>query len=98
MIVEIMIFNFIFCSNDFTFSKENKCNYVHYWEKKLKSFHMEKKISIRYENFKFYAFVMFKMKYLINKMQCNIKSKQVWWLDVKVFYPHFINQWIKLHK
>jgi hypothetical protein len=22
------------CSNDFTFSKGNKCNYVHYWLKK----------------------------------------------------------------
>jgi hypothetical protein len=23
------------CSNDFTFSKGNKYNYVHYWKKKL---------------------------------------------------------------
>jgi len=28
---------------------------------------------------------MFKMKYLINKMQCNILSQHVWWLDGKVF-------------
>jgi hypothetical protein len=31
--------------------------------------------------FKFFVFVMFKMKYLINKMQCNTLSKQMWWLD-----------------
>jgi hypothetical protein len=24
---------------------------------------------------------MFKTKYLINKMQCNTLSQQVWWLD-----------------
>jgi hypothetical protein len=43
-----------FCSNDFKFSKGNKCNYVHYWifKKKLKSFHLNK-ISIRYEFSKF---------------------------------------------
>ncbi len=23
------------CSNDFTLSKGNKCNYVHYWKKKI---------------------------------------------------------------
>jgi hypothetical protein len=33
--------------------------------------------SIRYEISKFMFFVMFKMKYLINRMQCNILSKQV---------------------
>ncbi len=26
-------------------------------------------------------FQNFKMKYLINKMQCNSLSEQVWWLD-----------------
>ncbi len=36
------------CSNDFTLSKENKCNYVHLKKKiKLQSFHLDK-ISIRY--------------------------------------------------
>jgi hypothetical protein len=30
---------------------------------------------------KVYVFVMFKMKYLINKMQCYILSQQVRWLD-----------------
>jgi hypothetical protein len=28
-------------------------------------------------------FVMLKMKYLINRMQCNTLSQQVWWLDGK---------------
>ncbi len=36
-------------------------------KKKLKSFHLNK-ISIRYEFFKVYVFVMFKVKYLINIM------------------------------
>jgi len=68
-------------------------------EKKiLKSFHMDKKNSIRYEFFKLYIFVMFKMKYLINKMQCNTRSEQVWWLDGRVFCLHFTSQRIKLHK
>jgi hypothetical protein len=35
--------------------------------------------------FRFYVFVMFKMKYLINRMQCNILSQQMGWLDVRVF-------------
>jgi len=53
------------CSNDFTFSKGNKCNYVHYWKKKIISFGQNfNKIWI----FKVYVFVMFKMKYLINGM------------------------------
>jgi hypothetical protein len=44
-----------FCSNDFKFSKGNKCNYVHYlnfFKNKLNSFHLNK-ISIRYECSKF---------------------------------------------
>jgi hypothetical protein len=28
---------------------------------------------------------MFKMKYLINKMQCNTLSQQMWWLEIGVF-------------
>ncbi len=32
---------------------------------------------------KVYVFVMFKITYLINKMQYNILSQQVWWLDGK---------------
>jgi len=37
----------------------------------------------------FMFFVMFKIKYLINRMQCNILSQQVRWLDGKgvCFYP-----------
>ncbi len=31
--------------------------------------------------FKVYVFVMFKMKYLINKMECNILSQHMGWLD-----------------
>jgi hypothetical protein len=45
---DIQIF---FCSNDFTFSKGNKCNKVHYGnfkQNKFESFHLHK-ISIRYE-------------------------------------------------
>jgi hypothetical protein len=32
---------------------------------------------------------MFKMKYLINKMQCNTLSQQVWWLNNRgvTFHP-----------
>jgi hypothetical protein len=55
------------CSNNFTFSKGNKCNYVHYWKNK-------KTLIISFgQNFnkiwisKVYVFVMFKMKLLINK-------------------------------
>jgi len=47
-----------FCSNDFTFSKGNKYNYVHYWnlEKcKFESFHLNN-ISIKYEFSKFIFF------------------------------------------
>jgi len=34
MVIEMLLDNDIqlfFCSNDFKFSKRNKCNYVHYW-------------------------------------------------------------------
>jgi hypothetical protein len=44
---------------------------------KIKSFHLDK-ISIKYEFFKIYGFEMFKMKYLINRVQCNTLSQQVW--------------------
>jgi hypothetical protein len=46
MVIEMLLNSDIHkknCSNDFTFPKGNKCNYVHYW----------KKISIRYEFSKF---------------------------------------------
>jgi hypothetical protein len=33
------------------------------------------------QNFKVYVFVMFKMKYLINRMQCKILSQQLGWFD-----------------
>ncbi len=38
---------------------------------------------------------MFKMQYLINKMQCNTLSQQVWWLDVRGDYLHLRGQGIK---
>ncbi len=49
-------------------------------------------------NFKVYVFVTFKMKYLINKMQCNILSQQMKWLDGKVVCFHSKDQRIKHHK
>jgi len=48
--------------------------------------------------FKVYVFVMFKMKYLINKMWCNILSQQVWWLDGKGVCFDSKNQEIKSHE
>jgi hypothetical protein len=41
---------------------------------------------------------MFKIKYLINKMQCNILSQQVGWLDGKGGCFHSKGQGIKPHK
>ncbi len=41
---------------------------------------------------------MFKMKYLINRMQCNTLSQQMWWFDGKGVYFHFGGQGIKFHK
>ncbi len=38
------------------------------------------------------------MKYLINKMQRNTLSHQVWWFDGKGVYINPRNQGIKLHK
>jgi hypothetical protein len=58
MAIEMLLNNDIqkkFYSNDFTFSKGNKCNYVHYWKKnqiKLELFNLDK-ISIKYEFSKF---------------------------------------------
>jgi len=58
MVIEMLLnsdIQIFLCSNDFTLSKENKCNYVHYWnlkKSKLKSFHLDK-ILIRYEFSKF---------------------------------------------
>jgi len=49
-------------------------------------------------NFKFYVFIMFKMKYLINKMQCNILSQQMRWFDRKGVCFYSRNQGIKSHK
>jgi hypothetical protein len=48
--------------------------------------------------FKVYVFVMFEMKYLIDKMQCNILSQQVGWLDGRNVCLHSKGQGIKLHK
>jgi len=60
---------FFFVQMILNFLKEiNVISYIiEFLKKKLKSFHLNK-ISIRYEFFKFYVFVVFKMKYLINKM------------------------------
>jgi hypothetical protein len=56
MVIEMLLNNdTFFCLNDFTLSKGNKCNYVHYYKKllkKLESFHLNK-ISISYEFSKF---------------------------------------------
>jgi len=49
-------------------------------------------------NFQSLCFVTFKMKYLINKIQCNILSQQVGWLDGRGVCFHFKNQRIKFHK
>jgi hypothetical protein len=38
--------------------------------------------------FKIYVCVMFKMKYLISKMQYNTLSQQVWWLYGRNIKPH----------
>jgi hypothetical protein len=48
--------------------------------------------------FKVYVFIMFKIKYLINKMQCNTLSQQVWWFDGKGVYMHVRGQKVKFHK
>jgi hypothetical protein len=38
------------------------------------------------------------MKYLINRMQCNTLSQQVWWFDGRGVYFDLKVQRIKLHK
>ncbi len=70
-----MIFNFFFVEMILKFQKEiNAITYNAKLKKiKFESFHLNK-ISIKYE-FKVYVFVMFKMKYFINRMQCNILSQ-----------------------
>jgi hypothetical protein len=65
-----MIFNFFFVQMILNFQKEiNVIMYIIEFKKKskLESFHLNK-ISIRYEFFKVCVFVMFKMKYLIDRM------------------------------
>jgi hypothetical protein len=49
-------------------------------------------------NFKVYDFLMFKMKYLINKMQCNTLSQQGWLINDKGICLHLRGQGNKLHK
>jgi hypothetical protein len=44
--------------------------------------------------FKVYVFIMFKMKYLINRLQCNTLSQPVWWLDGKDVCHHTKGQGI----
>jgi hypothetical protein len=41
---------------------------------------------------------MFKMKYLINRMQCKILSQQMGWLDGTGVGLHSQGQGIKLHR
>ncbi len=41
---------------------------------------------------------MFKMKYFINRMQCNTLSQQVWWLDGEGVCLHPKSQRVKFHK
>ncbi len=41
---------------------------------------------------------MFKMKYLIYRMQCNTLSQQVGWFDGGGVCFHFKGQRIKIHK
>ncbi len=41
---------------------------------------------------------MFKMKYLINKMQCNTLSQQVLWFDGKCVCFYRKGERIKFHK
>jgi hypothetical protein len=102
MVIEMLLNNdiqFFFCSNDFKLSKENKCNFVHYWIKKkvnqIISFEQNiNKIWI----FKVYVCVMFKMKYSINRMQCNILSQQVKWVDGKGACLNSKGQKIKPHE
>jgi hypothetical protein len=87
------------CSNDFTLSKGNNCNYVHYWKNKIKNKIISfKQNIINIWILKIYVFVMFKMKYLINKMQCDTLAQQVWWLDGKVVCLHCKGQRNKPHK
>ncbi len=64
-----MIFKKKFVQMILHFQKEkNVIMYIiDFFKNKFKSFHLNK-ILIRYKNFKFYVFVMFKMKYLTNKM------------------------------
>jgi len=72
MVIEMLLNNdiqFFYYSNDFKLSKGNKCNYVHFW------IFFKKTWVISFEQsfnkiwiFKAYVFVMFKMKYLINRM------------------------------
>jgi hypothetical protein len=72
MVIEMLLNDDIqvfFCSNDFKLSKGNKCDYVHYWifYKKIKIILFEQNLNNTWI-FKVYVFVMFKMKYLINRM------------------------------
>jgi hypothetical protein len=64
-----MIFKFFFGSNDLRLSKGNKCNYVHYWilKKKTQIISFEQNFN-KIWIFKVYVFVMFQMKYSINRM------------------------------
>jgi hypothetical protein len=84
------------CSNDLHFQK--KINVIMYiiekWTQIISFWQNLGKIWI----FKVYVFVMFKINYLINRMQCIILSQQMRWLDGKVACFHFKGQGIKTHK
>ncbi len=41
---------------------------------------------------------MFKMKHLINRIQCNTLLQQMWWIDGRGVYLHPRGQRIKPHK
>jgi hypothetical protein len=49
-------------------------------------------------NFQSLRFNNFKVKYLINRMHCNILSQQVGWFDGRGVCFHFKGHKIKPHK
>jgi len=49
-------------------------------------------------NFQSLCFCNFKMKYLINRMQCNILAQQVGWLDDKGVCLNSKGQKMKPHE
>ncbi len=72
MVIEMLLSNDIqlfFCSNDFKLSKENKRDYVtllNLKKKQIRIISFEQNLN-KIWIFKVYVFVMFKMKYLVNR-------------------------------